>query len=117
MSLFGSIACGLGALLALDRRDRSLGDIAAAALLIVSLFFSDVGIAFVAAVALELALSKDRLERAYVVAAPVLLWMVWYAGWGHTAQERRVSLRNFAQTCPGCVPSTASPPASPRCAA
>ena len=94
MSLFGSMACGIGALLALDRHDRP-GDLAATGLLLGSLLFSDVGIAFVAAVALELALSRDRLRRAYVVAAPTFLWLVWYAGWGHNANTH-ISFRNLA---------------------
>jgi hypothetical protein len=94
MALFGSIACGVGALLALDRRDRA-GGVAATVLLIGSLFFFDLGIAFVAAVTLELALSRDRFRRAYIVVVPTFLWLLWYLGWGHTAQTN-ISLQNFA---------------------
>jgi hypothetical protein len=94
MSLFGSISCGIGALLALERRDRA-GDLAAMSLLLGSLFFFDLGIAFVAAVTLEVALDRDRFRRAYVVVVPTLLWLLWYAGWGHTAQTN-ISLQNFA---------------------
>jgi hypothetical protein len=94
MALFGSIACGVGALLALDRRDRP-GDLSAMSLLIGSLFFFDLGIAFVAAVTLELGLARDRFRRAYVVAVPTFVWMLWYLGWGHTA-ETNISLQNLA---------------------
>ena len=53
---FGSPAAGLGALIALDRDDRE-GDAAASILLVVSLTFSSVGIAFVAAAVAEWALN------------------------------------------------------------
>src|SRR5260221_14727325 len=94
MALFGSVACGVGALLALDRIDRR-GDQIAAILLLGSLFFSDLGIPFVAAVTLELALSRNRWSRAYVVAVPTGLWLLWYLGWGHTAQTF-ISFHNLA---------------------
>ena len=95
MALFGSIACGVGAFLALERRDRA-DDIAATVLLIGSLFFFDLGIAFVAALTLEIALRADRLRRAYVVVIPTAAWLVWYAGWGHTAQTN-ISLDDFTR--------------------
>jgi hypothetical protein len=96
MALFGSVACGIGALLALERRDRA-GDIAAMALLVGSLFFFDLGVAFVAGATVEIAFGRDRFRRAWVVAVPTLLWLIWYAGWGHTA-ETFVSFHNFTQT-------------------
>lgn len=96
MALFGSVAFGIGALLALDRRDRA-GDLVALALLIVSLFFFDLGVAFVAGATAKIAFGQDRLQRAWVVAIPTLLWLLWYAGWGHTA-ETFISVENFAKT-------------------
>jgi hypothetical protein len=101
MSFFGSMSCGLGALLALDREDRT-GDVVACALLAIGLLFSHVGIPFVAAVALEIALRGDRFRRVWVVAVPTALWVVWYLGWGHTATNF-VSFHNFA-TLPSYVP-------------
>ncbi len=97
---FGSMACGLGALLALDRRDRA-GEVGATALLTTGLLFSNVGIPFVAGAAVEVALSRDRLRRAYVAAIPAALWGLWYLGWGHTAPTF-VSFHNFANL-PGYV--------------
>ena len=94
MALFGSISCGIGALLALERRDRA-GDIAATVLLIGSLFFFDLGIAFVAGATLEVALRSDRFRRAWVVAVPTGLWLLWYAGWGHNAHTF-ISFHNAA---------------------
>lgn len=101
MSFFGSMSCGIGALLALDREDRT-GDWLATALLSASLFFSDLGIPFVAGTALEIALGRDRFRRAYIVAIPTALWALWYLGWGHTASNF-ISFENFA-TLTGFVP-------------
>ena len=94
MALFGSVACGIGALLALERRDRA-GDIAAMVLLFASLFFFDLGICFVAAATLEIALDRDRWRRAFVVVVPTALWLLWYAVWGHNA-DTFISFHNFA---------------------
>jgi hypothetical protein len=100
MALFGSVVCGVGALLALDREDRP-GDVVATVLLLASLLFSDVGIPFVAAATVDLALRRDRWARAYVVAGPTALWLLWYAGWGHEAHTF-VSFTNFAKS-PGYI--------------
>ena len=81
---FGSVACGLASLLFLERDSRG-GDIAATVLLVAGLLFSDAGIPFVAGVAVEIALSPRRWERAFVPVVPAALWAVWYLGWGHTA--------------------------------
>ena len=96
MALFGSVTCGIGALLALERRDRP-GDLLALALLLVALLFFDLGIPFVAAATFELAFDRARWRRAYVVAVPTLLWLLWYAGWGHNAHTF-ISLTNFARS-------------------
>jgi hypothetical protein len=94
MALFGSVACGIAALLALERRDRA-GDLAAMVLLIVDLLFFALGIAFVAAVTVEIALSRERWRRAYVVVVPTVLWLLWYAGYGHDAHTF-ISFHNAA---------------------
>jgi hypothetical protein len=84
MTWFGSVACGLGALLCLER-DRRDWDIAATALLVGGLLFSDAGIPFVAGAVVEVVLSPRRRERAFVAVVPTALWALWYLGWGHTA--------------------------------
>ena len=100
IGFFGSMACGLAALLCLDRRTRSW-DVAATVLLCAGLLFSDAGIPFVAGVALEVALGRERFQRAYIVAVPTVLWIVWYLGWGHTAHtfvsvpQRRENLPSY----------------------
>jgi hypothetical protein len=100
IGFFGSVACGIGALLCLDRPSRGR-DVAATALLIAGLLFSDVGLPFVAAAAVDVGLDRDRLRRAYVPLVPALIWLIWYLGWGHTAHTF-VSLDNAART-PGYV--------------
>ena len=94
MALFGSVAAGIGALLAMERRSRG-GDIAAAALLLLSLLFSDLGIPFVAAATVLVAFDRERWGRAFVVVVPTALWLVWYAGWGHNVHTF-ISVHNLA---------------------
>lgn len=101
VSFFGSVACGVGAFLALDRGDRR-GDVLAACLLTISLFFSDVGIPFVVGVFVEIALDSRRFRRAFVFVVPTALWGLWYLIWGHEATTF-VSLHNAA-TLIGYVP-------------
>jgi hypothetical protein len=96
MAFFGSIAAGLGMLIALDRQNRR-GDQVACGLLAVSLAFSGVGIAFVAAALADLALGRrPRGRRAYVALLPLALYALWWLGWGHTAGSN-VSLENLEQ--------------------
>ena len=96
MALFGSVACGIGALLALERRDRA-GDVVATGLLVLGLLFSDLGIPFVAAATILVAATPERFSRAYIVAVPTALWLIWYLGWGHNA-ETFISFTNFARS-------------------
>lgn len=92
----GSVLAGVGMLLALDREDDR-GDVIAALLLALSLGFSSLGLSFVVAGAVDLWQQRHSrgLRRAYFVGAPLFLYLVWYAGWGHTA-ERHVTLHNIA---------------------
>jgi hypothetical protein len=82
-----SLGGGLGALLALDRHDRT-GDVVACLLLAVSLASSGIGIPIVIGVALELALVRRRPREMWVVAVPVLIYGVWWIGYQHTAVPR-----------------------------
>ena len=95
MTWFGSVACGIAALLCLERDNRN-GDIAATALLVAGLLFSDAGLPFVAGAVVEVALSPRRWERAFVPVVPAVLWALWYLGWGHTAHTF-VSFHNAAK--------------------
>ena len=93
----GSIAAGLGALLALDRDDR-VGDRIACALLVVSICFSELGVPFVAGALVSVLLGgRPRIRRLYVAFVPVALYAIWWLGWGHTA-ESAFSLDNVLES-------------------
>ncbi len=81
----GSLLCGLGALLALDRADRR-GDVVAMVLLSAALASSSLGLPCLGAVALEVLGRPDRRTRCPVVAAPAALYGAWYLAYG-TASE------------------------------
>ena len=92
---FGSIAAGLGAMLALDRRDR-LGDRLACVLIVVATSFSELGIPFAIAALLDVALDRrSSLDRLYVPLVPIALYGLWWLGWGHTAHTS-LTLHNVA---------------------
>ena len=89
----GSIAAGLGALLALDRDDR-VGDRIACALLVVSTSFSELGVPFVVGALVSVLVGgRPRIGRLYVAFVPLALYAIWWLGWGHTA-ESALSLDN-----------------------
>jgi hypothetical protein len=77
----GSVLFGLGALLALDRRTRR-ANVVAAACLAAALGCSSVGVPFVIAAAVELALDRRWRRLMLVIGPPVLLYGLWYVGWG-----------------------------------
>jgi hypothetical protein len=90
----GSVLFGVAMLLALDRGSRR-GDLAACLCLIVSIGFSSLGVAFAVAATVDVLQRRCDcgLRRAYLAAIPVLLYAVWWAGWGHNA-ETHFSLHN-----------------------
>jgi hypothetical protein len=98
LAFSGSTAAGIGMLLALDRDDQT-GDRVVCGLLLVSLCFSSLGLAFAAAALADLALPRrrPRRERAYVPLLPLAFFAVWWLGWGHTAKSQ-VSLGNVEGT-------------------
>ena len=71
MGFFGSVAAGLGALIALDREDDR-GDRWACALLLASIAFGGVGLAFLVAALADLAFGRrPRRNRVWVALAPL----------------------------------------------
>lgn len=71
------LAAGLASFTALDRDDEA-GEVQAAALLVVALCAGSIGIPFLAAVALEILFSPDRLRRLWIVGLPAALYALWY---------------------------------------
>jgi hypothetical protein len=99
ITFLGSMAGGLGMLVALDRRDRT-GDRLACLGLTVSLCFSSLWVAFAAGAALDILLRRRErglLRRAFVVAVPALIYVAWWIGWGHEA-ESALSLHNVLES-------------------
>ena len=80
---FAPVACGLAALLALER-GRPRDPLLCCVLLVVGLSFQTIGLAFVAGVAVALAFDGQLRRRAWVPIVPVVLYGLWYLGWGHT---------------------------------
>lgn len=80
-----SMACGIGALIMLNRRDR-FGDRMACLLLTVSMISTSLGIPFAIGALVDLALRRqDLVKRLYIVAIPLAVYAAWWLGWGHTA--------------------------------
>jgi hypothetical protein len=100
MGFNGSLACGLGALLLLERGDRR-GDVLACALLSACVTFSSLCLPFIAAACVAIGLRRERLRRLYVVAVPAVIYAAWWVGWGHET-DTALSFHNAAAT-PGFV--------------
>lgn len=90
----GSLAAGIGALLALERDSRR-GDVTACALLVASTSFSELGVPFAVGALVNVALGPPpRVKRLYVPLVPAVLYGLWYLGWGHTGPQTS-SFDNF----------------------
>ncbi len=97
ITFLGSMACGLGMLVALDRRD-SVGDRLACAWLVGAMLFSSLWLAFAVGAIVDVVLrrtDRDWRRRAFVVAVPVVLYGIWWLGWGNSGQSS-VTLHNIA---------------------
>jgi hypothetical protein len=107
---FGSMAFGIGALLAFERGDRR-GDAIACAALLGSLAFAEIALAFAAGIAVAIALKRGPLHRAWVPAVPLLLYAVWYPTFGQSGAylgPSSFSLHNVATSPPYVLDGFAS---------
>jgi hypothetical protein len=96
MTYFGSMAAGLGALLALERGDRR-GEAVGCALLVLSVLFGSLGLSFAIGAGVYVLLQPERRRRLYVFLVPLAVYGLWWLGWGHSA-ESTLSLDNVART-------------------
>ena len=88
-----SIVAGVGAFALLDRPRTSGTDRALAALMVVALASSGMGIPVLLGIAVELALTAEGRRRMWVVAVPFALYLVWYVAYGtNRAAFEEVSL-------------------------
>ena len=99
LGYFAPIACGIGALLALEGGNRR-GDVICCALLVFAISFQTVGLVFVAAAAVAIAWDRELRARAWVVLLPAALYALWYLGWGRSSDASQLSFENIA-TAPG----------------
>jgi hypothetical protein len=97
ISFMLSVAGGLAAWVLLERRDR-LGDIGAMLAVVISLGSSGLGIPVVIGVAVELGWRREW-RRSFVVAVPVLLYLIWYLHYGEDeiTQNGLINAPGFAE--------------------
>jgi hypothetical protein len=103
-----AIATGIGALLALDRRDR-LGDALACALLVISLASSSIGVAIAIGTVVDVSLTRRRWRDAWIVAIPLGL----YAAWALADQAASTSIHNVLDSWRFVFDSAAASLAAP----
>jgi hypothetical protein len=108
ITFLGPILFGLAMLLALERGDRR-GDVAACVFLICAIGFSGLGICFIAAAAVAVAMGPRQawFSRAYIFVIPLLLYGAWYLGYGDEA-ESHLSLANMLASPRFVIDSVAS---------
>ncbi len=89
------VVFGMAGLLLLDRDDAK-GDAWACVMFVLATVSGSLGVCFIAAAFVDLLLKhRERgWRRAYIFAVPVLVYLAWYAGWGHTA-EHHITLQNI----------------------
>jgi hypothetical protein len=89
----GSIAAGLGMLIAFGRGDRK-GDVLAAFLLGVALAFSSIGLPISAIAFVEVVLTRGW-RRLWIPLAPIALWGLWYLTYGRDGVLQETDLGIF----------------------
>lgn len=89
------LAAGIGMLLALERDDER-GDLFALVLLVIAIGFGSFGLSFGFAALVDICMKHRRRgwRRLWIVGIPLVLYLAWYAGWGHDA-EHHLTLHNI----------------------
>jgi hypothetical protein len=93
IQFFCALVPGIAALLALERGDRK-GDVAGCAFLVLATLGFEIGLAFVAGAMVGIALRPDRRQRAWIVAIPILTYLVWRA-WASQYPDTGLDLSNI----------------------
>jgi hypothetical protein len=94
INYFASVAFGIGALLAIERRDRR-GDVITCLLLLASLAFAEIALAFAAGVLVAIVVQRGPLRRCWVIAVPAFLYAVWYLIY-ESGEKSYLSVHNVA---------------------
>jgi hypothetical protein len=84
ITFVGSVACGLGLLLALEDPPSNRRRSAAALLATASIMFSAIGLFFLAAAAVRLALAPSRRRDVLWLVPVVVAFAAWYLAFGHS---------------------------------
>jgi hypothetical protein len=90
------VVFGLAGLLFLDRDDDK-GDRWACVMFVLGTISGSLGVCFLPAPFIDFLFKRKERgtwKRAYVWAVPLLVYLVWFAGWGHTA-EHHLTIHNF----------------------
>jgi hypothetical protein len=90
------VVFGLAGLLFLDRDDDK-GDAWACVMFVLGTISGSLGVCFLPAPFIDFLFKRKERgswKRAYVWAVPLLVYLAWYAGWGHTA-EHHITLHNI----------------------
>ncbi|HEY3673527.1 MAG TPA: hypothetical protein VGN51_21505 [Acidimicrobiia bacterium] len=105
VTFIASLAFGLLAfLLAADHGPFRRRDAWASAFVVVSLFFSGVGLTMMLVLGLAMLLRRRWKPAALIVAAPALAYLLWYAKWGrHAVSIQQEPLRTSLQKAPEFV--------------
>jgi hypothetical protein len=109
INYFASVALGIGALLAIERRDRR-GDVIACVLLVASLAFAEIALAFAVGVLVAIVLQRGPLRRVWTVAVPAGLYAIWYFSFGspYSHVPSNFSTHNLATSPPYVLDGFAS---------
>jgi hypothetical protein len=90
------VVFGLAGLLFLDRDDDK-GDAWACVMFVLGTISGSLGVCFLPAAFVDFLFKRKERgswKRAYVWAVPLLVYLAWFAGWGHTA-EHHLTIHNF----------------------
>jgi hypothetical protein len=98
-----SLAAGLGSLLMLDRADR-VGDVGACVLLGVALASSGLGLAVAFGVAVDVLWERRRWRHAWIVAAPLAVYALWWIAY----QDAHFFRRHNILVAPGYIADAAA---------